>query len=595
MRSRDSSESTAFITVYAYTPKKKKEAKGRSRRRTTISFAVNKSDNYEENERIAQQWKVAILCVLRTVQTGQELRLSVHAPYRRMLVIINPYGGQGKARKIFEDNVSQIFTEADIYYKLMTTEYSGHATEYVRTLDLTAWEAIVVCAGDGIVYEVYNGLMQRPDWQEAILMPVGVLPGGSGNALAASINWAARLPYKENFAFHSALVVAQGSPTQMDLVALDLADGRRLYSFLAVAWGLVSDVDIESERWRPFGPMRFFLGFLARVVTLRTYRGRVSYLPARNYTKHLPPAVIRDASTTDDLTRSASVGCGGGTYEHVNGSVPSSRTVPNLAGFCRGLFQRSQSVGAATLDFPGTDAMENADDDGIAATTTRSNGDVGHDDRPHDDRPHDDRPHDDRPHDDRPHDDRPHDDRPHDDRPHGDSGRGDGPHDDGPTPQRPHAEKNGRPPRNGEIATTAVSTPLLAPLGSPVPPSWVVVDDDFVLACPVYQTHLGSDSITVPYGAFADGVIHLAVIRRGVTRKAMLTLFREMEVGRHAANPNIELIPCEAFRLEPDMADEAAAAGIMTIDGEQIACGPIQGQVLPGVARVIAVSDSSSI
>lgn len=35
--------------------------------------------------------------------------------------------------------------------------------------------------------QVVNGLMEREDWEQAIQTPLGVLPGGSGNALAASI------------------------------------------------------------------------------------------------------------------------------------------------------------------------------------------------------------------------------------------------------------------------------------------------------------------------------------------------------------------------------------------------------------------------
>lgn len=36
--------------------------------------------------------------------------------------------------------------------------------------------------------QVINGLMERPDWEQAIKTPVGILPCGSGNALAGSIN-----------------------------------------------------------------------------------------------------------------------------------------------------------------------------------------------------------------------------------------------------------------------------------------------------------------------------------------------------------------------------------------------------------------------
>lgn len=39
-----------------------------------------------------------------------------------------------------------------------------------------------------VLIQVINGLMEREDWQEAIQIPLGILPGGSGNALAASIH-----------------------------------------------------------------------------------------------------------------------------------------------------------------------------------------------------------------------------------------------------------------------------------------------------------------------------------------------------------------------------------------------------------------------
>ncbi len=54
---------------------------------------------------------------------------------------------------------------------------------------------------------------------------------------------------------------------------------KRLFSFLSVAWGFVSDVDIESERYRGLGSARFTLGTLVRLASLRSYKGRLSYLP----------------------------------------------------------------------------------------------------------------------------------------------------------------------------------------------------------------------------------------------------------------------------------------------------------------------------
>lgn len=65
---------------------------------------------------------------------------------------------------------------------------------------------------------------------------------------------------------------------------------KRLFSFLSVAWGFVSDVDIESERYRGLGSARFTLGTLVRLASLRSYKGRLSYLPpgGANSTPDIP-------------------------------------------------------------------------------------------------------------------------------------------------------------------------------------------------------------------------------------------------------------------------------------------------------------------
>lgn len=66
-------------------------------------------------------------------------------------------------------------------------EYAGHARDFVQAMELNDCAGIVVASGDGLVYEVINGLLSRPDWQEALKVPIGHLPCGSGNAFIANI------------------------------------------------------------------------------------------------------------------------------------------------------------------------------------------------------------------------------------------------------------------------------------------------------------------------------------------------------------------------------------------------------------------------
>ena len=52
----------------------------------------------------------------------------------------------------------------------------------------------------------------------------------------------------------------------MDLVAVDTVDGR-VFSFLSVTWGLLADIDIESERFRSLGGARFTVEAVARLIS----------------------------------------------------------------------------------------------------------------------------------------------------------------------------------------------------------------------------------------------------------------------------------------------------------------------------------------
>ena len=53
----------------------------------------------------------------------------------------------------------------------------------------------------------------------------------------------------------------------MDLVNIQLPNQVRMYSFLSVAWGLIADVDYESERLRWMGGTRFVIYTLLRIAS----------------------------------------------------------------------------------------------------------------------------------------------------------------------------------------------------------------------------------------------------------------------------------------------------------------------------------------
>ncbi|KAM8946939.1 sphingosine kinase 1 [Pelodytes ibericus] len=247
------------------------------RQRLSRTFRAGVTEERVQNMQIARTWAQKIWHLVER----QEQPSTLPTP-PRLLVLLNPHGGTGKALSLFQTHVIPMLTEADVRFTLLVTERPNQAREVVRDEDLSRWDVIVVMSGDGLMFEVVNGLMERQDWIHAIKKPLAILPGGSGNALAASVNHYSghQQVMGTKLLTNCAFVLCKGQPQPLDIVSLTTASGKRIFSFLSLAWGFISDVDIESEKYRFMGSFRFSLGTFVRLTALRTYSGRLTYTKA---------------------------------------------------------------------------------------------------------------------------------------------------------------------------------------------------------------------------------------------------------------------------------------------------------------------------
>lgn len=274
-----------LLVLYWYPPGRRR--KGVSKHRQVRAYLA-------ESRAEVEIWNAAIQCLLRgmDVSSTTEFSKSMLPRPRRLLLLVNPFSGRGQAMQWCQTHILPMIREANISYNLIQTERQNHARELVREISLPEWDGIIIVSGDGLLHEVLNGLLERPDWEQAIKTPVGILPSGSGNALAGSINHYAGydMCLREPLLLNCCFLLCRGGVKPMDLVSVTTTSStsnqnghppapRRLFSFLSVAWGFVSDVDIESERYRGLGSARFTLGTLVRLASLRSYKGRLSYLP----------------------------------------------------------------------------------------------------------------------------------------------------------------------------------------------------------------------------------------------------------------------------------------------------------------------------
>ncbi|KAF8361696.1 sphk-1 [Pristionchus pacificus] len=200
----------------------------------------------------------------------------------RLLIFVNPNSGYMKGVKTFKEKVEPELRKKRIDFELIITDGADHAKNIVETRDdLAEFNAILILSGDGLVFEVLNGFFNRPDhWELLHVLPIGIVPSGSGNGLLSSVFASRKFPLKNPAFMNKAIDLVTSATCLAQPVNLIHAQTRdaNYAAFLSVGWGLMADIDVESERWRKsLGSNRFVVGALIRCCNLRTYRGRLSY------------------------------------------------------------------------------------------------------------------------------------------------------------------------------------------------------------------------------------------------------------------------------------------------------------------------------
>ena len=183
---------------------------------------------------------------------------------KRIKVLINPFGGAGKAAKWYPRDIEPIFTAAQCPVDVERTAYRGHAVEIARSIDIEAFDVIASCSGDGLPHEVFNGLAEKPNAREALRkVAVVQLPCGSGNAMSWSLNGTGSNSM-------AALAIVKGIRTRLDLASVTQGE-KRTISFLSQAIGIAAESDLGTDNLRWMGSMRFTYGFLVRLLGKTVY------------------------------------------------------------------------------------------------------------------------------------------------------------------------------------------------------------------------------------------------------------------------------------------------------------------------------------
>jgi sphingosine kinase len=220
------------------------------------------------NEAVRSQWQRAINNTLE----GKPLDAIIQP--RHLQIIINPVSGRGQASQILQQ-VRPLLDRSNLEYTVTETLSAADTKNLVFNLNLANTDGIVIVGGDGTIHDAIAGLMSRPDWETAIKTPLGIIPGGTGNGLCKSI---LELSGESYDPLNAAFLIVKGKRQTFDLATVK-QNGKEYYSCLSLAWGLSSDVDIESEKLKFLGSLRFDFYALILICLMRTYKGRLAFIP----------------------------------------------------------------------------------------------------------------------------------------------------------------------------------------------------------------------------------------------------------------------------------------------------------------------------
>ena len=178
---------------------------------------------------------------------------------KKFYLIVNPQGGRKNGPGLLEE-IRPLLENAGLELKIIETEFGGHALELAHQIDLDGFDGIVVIGGDGTMHEVVNGMLTRQDKKK---LPIGLIPGGSGNSLMVDLGLVNPLD--------AANAIVLGHTRKIDVAEMKV-DNATTFAFNIIGWGLATDVGILAEKWRWLGPARYSIVSLLKVLRGTTAR-----------------------------------------------------------------------------------------------------------------------------------------------------------------------------------------------------------------------------------------------------------------------------------------------------------------------------------
>jgi diacylglycerol kinase (ATP) len=156
---------------------------------------------------------------------------------RKILLFVNPVLQKKRARRNDVARVTQVFRDAGAAVDILETGENRAAGPKARKAVAQGYDAIVVCGGDGTIFDVIQGLAGSA-------VPLGIIPFGTGNVMAQNL----KVP-KSAEAAARWILRSRPFPAPLGKITCCTAEGRDSWLF-AMAAGMGMHAALMSEARR---------------------------------------------------------------------------------------------------------------------------------------------------------------------------------------------------------------------------------------------------------------------------------------------------------------------------------------------------------
>lgn len=180
-------------------------------------------------------------------------------------IIANPEAGGGRA-VAHASLAARHLTRAGVRVRLLHPGTAAGSTQAAAQAADGGARAVLACGGDGTVHAVLQAMVGRD-------APMGVIAGGSGDDIAASLGFDVTSPRAS--AEQITRLVLDGRHRRVDVGEIDTADGARRYFVGVLTTGFDSSVNERANRMPRLAGQRYNAALMRELAAFRPLAYRV--------------------------------------------------------------------------------------------------------------------------------------------------------------------------------------------------------------------------------------------------------------------------------------------------------------------------------